>query len=83
MTSCSQEMLAAVVRGFWKCLSNTNTSGSNGELMHDCEIKFGYTGKLELPSGQGGLNELLRKIVWPRLPFVDRVEARESPGTRP
>jgi len=28
------------------------------------------------------MSSLLRKSVWPRLPFVERDEARERPGMR-
>jgi hypothetical protein len=41
ITSRSYDRLAAVVRGFWKSLSKTNTSGRNGSPIADCGIRPG------------------------------------------
>src|ERR1051326_5901776 len=76
--SCSHDKLAEVVRGFLKFLSKTKTSGSIGDPIGDCGMMCGYaeTGP------RNGAAALLRRIVCPRLPFVEREDASVSPGTR-
>jgi hypothetical protein len=78
-SSRSTARLAEYVRGFWKSLSKTNTSGRKGAPTSDWGMRFGYAGT----GPRTPVSALLRKMVCPRLPLVERDEATESPGMRP
>ncbi len=69
-----------MVRGFWKSLSKTNTSGWIGAPTpaDRDEVRIGRA-----PVPGTPLNALLRNSVWPRLPLVERDEASARPGMRP
>ena len=67
-------MLALSVRGFWKFLSKTNTSGwftaLGDTLSGSWLLRPGTTGTLKF------------EYVMPTEPFVLRLDARLSPGIR-